>query len=111
MKTTEQITELLEDLSDNDLFNYWNDYQDEISGEQHVYEFEENFFTEYFSNPYEAARATYFGKIESWNNKYIMFNGFGNLESSNYLSDMISIYDLANHIEANQDDFVKLLAD
>ena len=29
----------------------------------------------------EAARATYFGKIESWNDEYIKFNAYGNLES------------------------------
>jgi hypothetical protein len=110
MKTLEQITETLNDLSENELVTLWNGYQSEISGEAAVYEFNDQFFEDFFTDPQEAARATYFGKIDSWSDKYIMFNGYGNLESSSYLDDMISVYDLANHIEANQDEFESLLA-
>ena len=35
----------------------------------------------FFSDPIEAARAVYFGNIESWIDEYIRFNGYGNLES------------------------------
>ena len=34
-----------------------------------------------FFNAIDAVRAVYFGKIESWNDEYIKFNGYGNLES------------------------------
>jgi hypothetical protein len=92
MKTLEQITETLESLNDNKLLNLWNDYQDEISGEQQVYEFDDEFFETYFTSPAEAARATFFGKIDNWSAKYITFNGYGNLEASNYLSELICFY-------------------
>jgi hypothetical protein len=105
MKTLEQITEALENLDDNELLSLWNEYQSEISGESQVYDFDDEFFEGYFSDPQECGRAVFFGKINSWNDKYIQFNGYGNLESSSYLSEMISVYDLANHIDSNQDNY------
>lgn len=51
----------------------------DIDGE--VYEFDEDFFRTIFSDPYEAARAVYFGNIRSWSDAYVRFNGYGNLES------------------------------
>ena len=35
----------------------------------------------FFSSAIDAVRAVYFGKIESWFDEYIKFNGYGNLES------------------------------
>ncbi len=109
MKTLEQITEILESLNNSELFDLWNSYQAEISGDQQIYEFDDEFFSTFFSDPAEAARATFFGKIESWNAKYIMFNGYGNLEADNYLENMISLYDLANYIDAHQDEYENIL--
>lgn len=109
MKTLEQITELLTRLDDDQLISCWNEYQAETNSEQEIYDFDDDFFEIFFSNPAEAARAVYFGEIESWNDPYIQFNGYGNLVSTNNPIDMISIYDLANHIERNQDDYEELL--
>ena len=45
--------------------------------------FDDDFWKNYFKdNPYEAARATYFGNIQNWNDDYIRFNGYGNLETT-----------------------------
>ena len=111
MITTATITELLENLGEAELISLWNEYQSEISGESQVYDFDDDFFATYFSDPAEAARAVFFGNIEQWNANYVQFNGYGNLEASNYLDNMISIYDLANHIEGNQDTYSDLLSD
>lgn len=47
-----------------------------------VMDFDDYFFDTYFEGkPEEAARATFFGNIENWNDEYIRFNGYGNLES------------------------------
>lgn len=48
-----------------------------------VMEFDDYFFKTYFSDPQEAARATFFGNIQNWNDEYIRFNAYGNLESLN----------------------------
>jgi hypothetical protein len=67
-----------------------------------LYSFDDDFFDTYFSNPMEAARATFFGDIKSWGDDYIMFNGYGNLESTSNPSDVISISELADYINDNQ---------
>lgn len=111
MKTVEQITEILESTSDYELKELWNAYQADNSMEGTIYEFDDEFFENFFSNPAEAARAVYFGEISSWNAKYVCFNGAGNIEANDSLEALISLYDLANHIDRNQDDFETLLED
>lgn len=112
MKTTDQIKEALENLTTNELKDYWNDYQAETSGEGMIYDFDsDEFFDEHFSSPAEAARAVFFGDIESWNAKYVTYNGYGNIITSNDLESMISIYDLVNHIDRNQNNYETLLED
>lgn len=112
MKTIEQITEILENLSDRELFSHWNDYCAEISNsDAQVFDFDDGFFDDYFSNPGEAARATFFGNVQSWADKWVIFNGYGNLETSNYLSELISIGDLANYIFDNQENYEDILDD
>lgn len=51
------------------------------SGDDMIYNFDEEFFDMAFSSPMDAARATFFGNIQSWNDEYIRFNAYGNLES------------------------------
>ena len=44
---------------------------------------DDEFWEIYFDdNPQEAARATYFGDIRNWNDPYIRFNAYGNLETT-----------------------------
>lgn len=109
MYTLEQITEALENLSDNELLDIWNDYQQSNRMERTVYPFDDEFFEINFSSPAEAARAVYFGEISSWNANYVCFNGAGNIEANDSLEVLISLYDLANHIERNQDSYDNIL--
>lgn len=59
--------------------------------------FDEDFFEMAFSNPMEAARATFFGDIQNWSDEYIRFNGYGNLES-------VSEYDVDEEIDGYLED-------
>jgi hypothetical protein len=69
-------TELLRQLVQE--VNSWDGSLDSYE----VYDFDDDFFDTYFAGkPEEAARATFFGKIQSWMDEYIRFNGYGNLES------------------------------
>ena len=46
-----------------------------------VYENDEEFFNTFFeNNPMEAVRATYYGDY-NFNDNYVKFNGYGNIES------------------------------
>lgn len=79
-----------------------------------IYSFDEEFFNIYFSNPMEAARATFFGKIESWSDEYIKFNAYGNLKSmseyealeeiDNYLEEIFDNPDMWEDYIANEED-------
>lgn len=111
MKTTDQIIEILENLCDSELVNVWNYYTTEVvnNSDATVYVFDDEFFEIYFSNPAEAARAVFFGDVKSWADSYVIFNGYGNLETSNYVTDLISITDLANDIEANPDMYTTII--
>lgn len=64
--------------------NYYNDLEnpDEVPYIYELIDFSdpEDFFNTYFTNPYEAARATQFGKV-NWFDDYIKFDGYGNLKS------------------------------
>lgn len=83
------MSELLKFLANyknfkEDLELYYNDicYKDEIPYLDELIDFSdpEYFFNTYFTNPYEAARATQFGKV-NWLDDYIKFDGYGNLKS------------------------------
>lgn len=111
MKTLTEITEILENMNDDELFTLWNDYcANNSMSDNEVYEFDDDFFETYFEGrPAEAARALFFGDVKNWNDAYITFNGYGNLKSSNYITDLISVGDLAGYIEDHQEDFEDIL--
>lgn len=72
--TTEQLEEIVSTC------NNWNGALEEYCW----YEFDEYFFYTFFSNnPMEAARACFFGEINSWYDDYIRLDGIDNLESCN----------------------------
>lgn len=80
----EDIASALEDVADwQELYNLLNDTSDlDVSG---WYEFNEENFRALFSNPYEAARAVYFGKVKSWSDGYFRLNGYENVETTDEL--------------------------
>ena len=78
----ETFEEKFNELSTSEKVAIFNEYCLEYGNSDNMlYSFDEEFFEMAFSNPMEAARATFFGKIESWCDEYIRFNGYGNLES------------------------------
>ena len=85
MKTDERFDYFCsqwEELSDSDKVNLFNEYCSYTGCEETIYSFDEEFFDTFFEGrAMEAARATFFGEIQSWFDSYIKFNGYGNLES------------------------------
>ena len=64
------ITDIYDDIDENYEIIDWMDNDDD-------------FWETYFhDNPQEAARATYFGDIRNWNDPYIRFNAYENLETT-----------------------------
>lgn len=71
----------LENASLEDIYNKLDsEYQENIID---WVPFDDEFFNTYFDDPYEAARAVFFGDIKNWNDDYIRFNAYRNLESTN----------------------------
>jgi len=80
----------IENFSNNDWLNHWNEYCQENSYfDDEIYIFDDEFFNTYFEGrPMEAARAASFGQL-NWSDEYIYFNGYGNLESTDNPKDRI----------------------
>lgn len=83
MMKPELFVELFDRISIDDLRELvciCNSYDGSLES-YNVYEFNDEFFnTMYNDNVIEAVKATYFGNI-NWNDEFIRFNGYGNLES------------------------------
>lgn len=69
----------LSNLTVADIYEQIDDENDIIDWQPNDNEFWEIYFDD---NPQEAARATYFGDIRNWNDPYIRFNAYGNLETT-----------------------------
>ena len=94
----ETFVEKFGELSTSEKVSIFNEYCIEHGDPDNaLYPFDEDFFTTAFSNPMDAARATFFGDIQSWSDEYIRFNGYGNLES-------VSEYDVDSEIEGYLED-------
>lgn len=105
MKTIDKnkIIEILEDMSDDDLFSIWNEYANE-NGYNNIYNMEE--FDEICDSmtASDIARRCFYGKFNP-NDNYFIFNGYANFESSDYLEDFIDFDDLADYCIRNDEDF------
>jgi hypothetical protein len=87
-----------DNLTDGEKLSKWNEYQSEEGEGPEYYDFDEDFFNTHFQDkPMEAARATQFGSI-NWSHSYIMFDGYGNLESFDSIDEEIDEELLINWI-------------
>lgn len=97
------IIDYLINLKDDELLNLWNEYCFEEDMDNYIYYNDEYFFEEYFANNVdEAVRTVCYGDYR-YMDTYVVFNGYGNLESfySCELDDYIYISDLASYLEDN----------
>lgn len=69
------------DLANEDKINCFNEFAREYAIGEEIFCFDEEFFETFFSSTIDAVRAVFFGKINSWLDEYIRFNGYGNLVS------------------------------
>ena len=74
--------------------NSWNGCLENLD----FWENDEEFFNTFFDNPMEAIRATYYGNY-NYNDDYVKFNGYGNIDS-------YSEYERIEEIKDNIDDIV-----
>lgn len=113
LENTDTLRQVVNDL------NSWNGCLDHLE----VMEFDDDFFNTYFEGkPMEAVRAWHFGSDNNtWNDEYIRFNGYGNLETlteyayeeelKGSIDEIVSnLIDYQNHVDLN-DELEALLSD
>jgi hypothetical protein len=104
-----EIIEAIENMSGNELVNLNNLYCQEFGyDDNEIFDNDEEFFNMFFEGkPMEVARATFYGDY-NFSHDFVKFNGYGNLESIQYMStDMLvdSIEVMAQSIEENFEAF------
>jgi len=111
--TSDEIDELrsehyrdeVDNLSDSEKFDCWNHYCDEANyPDDRVYDNDEEFFENSFSEMMEAIRAVCFGEYR-FQDSWVKFDGNANLESSNDIDSLISLSEMTDYIEEHPSDF------
>ena len=97
-----KLRELLENMDDVSLIMAWNEYQSNVRGDGEM--FPMDWFDDILQDkdPWEIARMCFYGKFCPAHD-YFWFNGYGNLESSDYPMDNIYIDDMIDYIIENND--------
>ena len=98
----EVFNECFENASLKETVALHNHYCCEGCMDDYIYENDVEQLNELFSSPSDAVRAAFFGDYK-YNDDYFWFNGSGNLDSSDFFSDMpIDQSALAKYFEENQ---------
>ena len=103
-----RIKEIIENMSEEDKISLWNNYCSNASTSEYwIYQMEE--FDEIMSGrePLDIARTCYFGGFNP-THEYFWFNGYGNLESDNWIDGEKSpfyIDELVEYIVENEENF------
>ena len=96
------IIKQLEKLTNDELLTIHNEYCNENNClDNMIFENDEEFFEIHFSSTLNAVRAVSFGEYE-YQDKYVRFDGYANLESSNYVDEFADIDELASWIEEEE---------
>lgn len=105
MEKLEKIKEVLENMSDYDLFSIWNEYARENCYDDEIFELNEDTFNEICSGmtASDIAMKIQYGNF-NFGDDYFVFNGYANFDSGS-LSDFVYIDDLARYIEDNEETF------
>ena len=105
MTKTEMIKDLLENMSESQLYIIVNEYFDKTNYyDDRIYDMDE--FDEIMSgmSPSEIATKIFYGDFRP-NDNYFKFNGYANLESFDYISDEVDLEEIADYIVDNDEDF------
>ena len=105
MTKTEMIKDLLENMSESQLYTIANEYFDKTRYyDDRIYDMDE--FDEIISGMSTSDIATkiFYGDFRP-NDNYFKFDGYANLESFDYISDEVDLEEIADYIVDNDEDF------
>ena len=105
-----EVREYLGTLDDGEKVDIWNEYADAANNpDDRIYSMDE--FDEIFSDtkPWEIARACFYSRRFNPSDSWFWFNGYGNVESADYISDHddrspIDLDEVAEYIVSNDDE-------
>jgi len=105
-KTIEDITEYLNELTTSELVIIHNEYcQSTNMNDEEIYNNDEEFFEIFFEGKVlDAVRAVSYGEYK-YTDDYVLFNGYGNLESFNNPTDRVDIAAIAADILENEGNY------
>jgi hypothetical protein len=84
--TLDQIISAIKEMDTNQIFDLNNTFCDEANYmDDIIYNNDEEFFDMAFSTKIDAARAVCFGEY-NYHHDFVKFNGYGNLDTMQYLS-------------------------
>lgn len=85
-QTIEQIVNVINEMDCTDLVQLNNEYCEAINGmDSTIYSNDDDFLEDYFRTKADLARAITYGDFRYMDN-WVRFDGYGNLESFNYMS-------------------------
>lgn len=112
---TVSIINQIEKLNKSDLIDLNNTYCQSINNtDGDIFENDEEFFAMFYPNAgdgLEVARCVFYGNY-NYSDKYVTFNGYGNLESFDYMdTDKLCelVTTMAEYIIENENEFSHLL--
>lgn len=103
----ERIKKAIEEMNDRDIISLHNAYCDKTSIDKRIYLMDD--FDEVMNGvePWEVARSCFYGRHFCPVDDYFFFNGYGNIESINYIlhdeRTLIYLSDIAQYIIDNSD--------
>ena len=103
MGQIKSIASILKEFDTDKLRDLWNTYCNEENPEDYIYYNDEYAINEMFNgNPYEAIRATQYGKY-SFTDEYFIVNTYGNLTSfgDSDIASHINFDDLAEYVKGH----------
>jgi hypothetical protein len=100
-----EIQGILEGLNDSEIIEIFNKYCETVNYcDDIIYDNDDDFLDNNFQSPSECIKVVNFSNY-SYNHKYVQFNGYGNMESTNDVGEFISYSELADYIVRNDEDF------
>lgn len=108
--TIEEIINVINEMDSNELIQLNNEYCEAINAmDSFIYSNDDDFLEDYFATKSDLARAITYGDFRYMDN-YVIFNGYGNLESFQYmdtdkLCELVSV--IAEYIAENPSEFTQ----
>ena len=107
-ETVKAIINAINEMDCDELVQLNNEYCESINGmDSYIYQNDEDFLETYFNTKTDLARAICYGDFR-FMDQYVTFNGYGNLESFQYM-DIEKLCELvptmAEYIAENSQDF------